>query len=491
MIQMVMTSTKGLQPKHLCRFIKNEYHLIGDRKIENSGCCYLINETYYRISSDKIAWDLAKKEYNIKNNLINVITTINGVTEQAYSSEAQTIKGKGYLTVIDKSGASFYCYNVDVNLLNYDLLSGYYYLCDEALNYIVKNFRIRNSSMSYNSFNTRNFYGYDDYLYNEKTFIQKLSSIFDTHNEHTYYEYLFEVAQDLSNGIEIETSFSTLPEEVLLKYGFFTARDGSITGNEYISLPMSNINHYNNLFLFLKECNKYCAVNFNNSLHINIGNIKVDDELKFSVALYTLYQRLQKELHKIIPPYKFDKIFNANNRSRDYCKRLPAISVTHSTKSLKERVDRLFTFLNDNQAACSSYNFETRKHRHYDRAKWNIPTRYYELNLMKYHFSKNKTVEFRLHSGTIDLDKVFYWTIFCNNIVNYTIKNTDDILNGNLPTLKDLIISENNLEVANDMLDYFKQRIDFFKTCQFDSYVKEFENEGIQQLITKRINGQQ
>ena len=65
--KMVTTVDGSKHPKNKCRYIKNNYYLIGDPKIKNSGQCYLVNGKYCREETNFIIYDHGIGQY-VRNN---------------------------------------------------------------------------------------------------------------------------------------------------------------------------------------------------------------------------------------------------------------------------------------------------------------------------------------------------------------------------------------------------------------------------------------
>ena len=78
-------------------------------------------------------------------------------------------------------------------------------------------------------------------------------------------------------------------------------------------------------------------------------------------------------------------------------------------------------------------------------------TRYYAVNLTSY--SKYKTLEVRLHSGTTNFEKIYNWCTILKSIYDAPVKTFPKIV----VDVNDLsgIVNENNLEYMQQRIDYF------------------------------------
>jgi hypothetical protein len=61
-------------------------------------------------------------------------------------------------------------------------------------------------------------------------------------------------------------------------------------------------------------------------------------------------------------------------------------------------------------------------------SKWNIRTRYFWVNLIPLLFGNKQTVEFRIHTPTYDINKIVNYMLTCFSIIDFTIKNQNNIL---------------------------------------------------------------
>ena len=111
------------------------------------------------------------------------------------------------------------------------------------------------------------------------------------------------------------------------------------------------------------------------------------------------------------------------------------------------------------------------KHHNSERPKWEREARYYGLNFLPFLFEKKETLEFRLHSGTVNKYKAIYWTIICLSFVRYVENNIDKILERKSKILLDDIIEETLFDILDKetalktitlLKDYINKRTEIF-----------------------------
>jgi hypothetical protein len=161
------------------------------------------------------------------------------------------------------------------------------------------------------------------------------------------------------------------------------------------------------LMPIVETLNNTCEFDVTNSLHCHIGNVPTNKE--FITKFYTLMVNIQDQVYKMFPNYKFT---NVNKIKRK--------NYTQPLKSYKD-FDSILTFLNNNSVCKHEYkgNYithiadKTRTH------KWDISSRYYWVNLIPLVFYPSRTIEFRIHQGTLNKYKIIYWLLMCMAMVKY------------------------------------------------------------------------
>ncbi len=103
-------------------------------------------------------------------------------------------------------------------------------------------------------------------------------------------------------------------------------------------------------------------------------------------------------------------------------------------KYVNDNITKIFYWLSQNMNG-SGYNpgaeCNRKQQTHPVSQKWNRKNRYHWVNLMNSMFSERNTIEFRLHTPTVNSQKTINWLFICNAIVRYAILNSRTILMSN------------------------------------------------------------
>ena len=262
-------------------------------------------------------------------------------------------------------------------------------------------------------------------------------------------------------GIEFETAKGTITERFLWPNGLIACRDGSITGFEYVTIPLQKKNGIEAIYNSTMLLNKYAEISYNNSLHIHIGNYPVT--MKSVIAIYRLGTRIQKEIFSMFPAYYQDtSIF----KGKSYCS--PLVNISSSMANYEA------TFLKLYQQISGGYEFEgfNKAEHPMDRSgrhKWNINPRYKYLNIIPLLFGTKQTLEFRVHTPTFNAQKVIYWLFIVIAILEFAQKYRDDLISKSITidtSLESIIISHynNDADLVASLLNYIKLRKSWFKS---------------------------
>lgn len=260
-----------------------------------------------------------------------------------------------------------------------------------------------------------------------------------------------EVIDKYSFGFEIETSAGIIPEYKCKQLGLIPLRDGSITGHEYTTIPMKSISGINLLANQMEQLKNSCTINKDCSVHLHLGGFPLEESKV--LALYNLCYNLQDEIGELFP-YSVYNSGRYKSNGKDYCKKLP---------QRMPSMDVLYNFLSEGNSDWNN-NF-TKPHPCDPRRdrKWEVHARYYWCNFINMLFGGNvKTVEFRIHNATTNVDKLINWLYICMAILNYAENGTPM----NSITLKDVIEFSYNEKTSEILLDYIKERKSYNKMCQ-------------------------
>lgn len=264
-----------------------------------------------------------------------------------------------------------------------------------------------------------------------------------------------------SFGVEMETKTGNVAVNTLLKNDFVPLKDGSITGDEFTSLPLIGADGLVKLEKFSKALGKVATVDEFCSLHIHLGNTKLTN--KEVVSLYKTVFQVQQELFDFVPNYKRSAQYFAKKQDyKDHCKPLKSLGL-YNMDSEEEMYDAIYMFVtgNDNEDLLNNQ-------------KWNQYPRYHHLNLLNL-FGKSKTIEFRLHEPTTNYQKIISWLFIVSGITQYSKKYREDIIDDKIKIkLKDVITDIYPADIASYLNDYIKARTLQFKDSYIDNNIEDY-----------------
>jgi hypothetical protein len=289
---------------------------------------------------------------------------------------------------------------------------------------------------------------------------------------------LSNITEKYSFGIEYETSSGYIPKRYLYKTALVPLKDGSLDGGiEYTTLPLQGASGIQSIINQCKLLSKYCTINDRCSYHVHIGNVPKTKE--FGLAFYMLFKQIQEELFEIIPPYKKDVEWLIR-RKKDYCKSLRSLNLFSNSivrnneidkDSLNKEFNKLFLFLTEGVPESEHNNLQNGIHPRSGQGKWNWKSRYYALNMINLYFAKSGTVEFRMHTPTINVFKVLNWLFICIAIVKYAEENTLKILGAkDKINLNEVLSVYNNLDEEGLKVSEYLQEYVLSRKESFDEY---------------------
>lgn len=280
--------------------------------------------------------------------------------------------------------------------------------------------------------------------------------------------------EDITFGAELESIAGYLPNHLQYQLGTVICRDGSLhaadgtQGPEYTTIPMTGAKGVQTLIDLCKELSKRNVVDHHCSMHFHIGNIPTSR--LFMVTLYKLALMIQDDLFLMFPHYKTDER-NLAGKDKNYCAKLEKLGSWPLRNTDKDAYDsyiydnylRIFTFLSGNVPPSKQTNRTVAKHPKAD--KWNRHARYHWLNLINTIFSKRNTVEFRIHQGTLNPQKVVTWLFICNAIIKTAMYESHKILKGEKITLEDVLNyygkfykNVTGMSISTYLVEYYKGR---------------------------------
>jgi hypothetical protein len=437
-----------------CRKIQKDFYEIGRQ------CFKMQDNKWHRINNGKVVFDHSNNEYILNSqieerNLIFGIVSIDDLLEPVIGYFVNN-----YDTVLLKSGngESRIVINehVAAKLGSECLSDGVFYdedyvnrasvmsSRDEFLN--RKKLGRYSFKLNYNSTNklkyfletSSKYFGFDDKKYQ---FGKELG-------ETTY-------------GIEVETANGGIPENKLWKAGLIVCRDGSIGGNEFVTVPMKGSMGLSMIDYQFDLLKKYTEIDHTCSMHIHFGSYKLTKE--YAVSAYMTLAQLQNEVYELFPEYYAN---TSKFKQRDYNNPLPSLIFN---SNLEDNFDAVYNYLlgvsEENQMNYPFNGFCAEEHP-LDRdgnSKWHIPTRYHLYNLVPMIWGNRGTIEARIHTPTLNKTKAVAWLFINKAILEFAFKNKDIIStcdkNISRLTLSDVIeFSFTDNKLINYLNSYIKNR---------------------------------
>jgi len=450
-------------PISQCRKFNNLYYKIGDINIQNSGDCYLINDKCYREETGLVVYNYSINQYVLLDNSMfkGIVDIIEDKLIIGYFN--RNIK---YSKIIDKDNNSFYLFNPEIFKNNKEyreqLSSGDFYhisrLPSNKFNTIMFPHKDYKYSLPYDS---KGITEYNLKNYNENYNPEISKSIKN-------YAPLLE---NLSFGLEFETTKGFIPNRILNQYGLIPLRDGSISGIEYVTVPMigeKGLQCTADILKVLKERTEYNDDTC--SLHLHLGNIPRTKE--FILAFFKVGMKIQDEMFQMFPLYKK---YNYHIKNKNYSAPLPTFEILSQldpvidSRNIDENFGVLYKYLSMGQDFKSvGNNLENVLSHPADpngNQKWNVRPRYFLFNMIPLIFGNKQTIEFRIHTPTYDVNKILPFIFMNALIVNFTIKNQERILKN-----KSFL---NNYDLFN-ILSYQIDSCDISNTSSFRDLIYDY-----------------
>jgi len=413
-------------PISQCRKFNKLYYKLGDINIQNSGDCYLINGKCYREETGLIVYNYSIKQYiTLDNSVINgVVDIVEDKLIIGYFNN--NIK---YSKIIDKNGYTNWLFNPEIFKNNKEyreqLSNGDFYHISKLPAY---------------KFNTIAFPS-KDYKY---SLPYDSKGVIDNHLKNYIENYNPEISKNIKNyapllenlsfGLEFETTKGFIPNRILNQYGLIPLRDGSISGIEYVTVPMEGekgLQCTSDILKILKERTEYNDDTC--SLHLHLGNIPRTKE--FILAFFKVGMKIQDEMFQMFPLYKK---YNYHIKNKNYSAPLPTYEILSEldpiidSRNIDENFGVLYKYLSMGQDFKSVGNSLDNVIAHpadvNGNQKWNIRPRYLLYNIIPLIFGNKQTIEFRIHTPTYDVNKILPFIFMNSLIVNFTIRNQERIL---------------------------------------------------------------
>ena len=423
----IVTITGKEAKRSDCRLIDKEYYFIGDSSIEDSGDVYLIDGRYVRVNTGRVVFNNTSKSYQLKNDNLTY-----GIIKMEKNSDFVL----GYFNIdfdnvylIDKDKKTYVCINENVINRSFreELSSGnFYHISSKRASQFnfIKNVRKEyKESLPYDSKGVM------------QNYINRYNKNYNPIINSTIKKYSLAL-EDLTFGFEFETIKGSLPDSKLNILPLLPLRDGSISGLEYVTIPLSGAKGIKALMHCVQELEKRTEYNDDCSMHLHIGNIPRTPE--FILAFYKLITHYQEEIFSLFPLYKK---YNFGVKRKNYSEPFPfnqinsklEPSIDYSNKSqVNKNFDVIFSHLSGGlsfyEYDCDLKNVQSHPSDPNGNQKWNIKKRYYAHNLIPLIFGNKETIEFRIHTPTYDIDKILNFLFINSYLINYTIINQNKLL---------------------------------------------------------------
>lgn len=465
----VVTTIKGdKEYRRNCKFIAGKYYLTGRD-------CIFLEDQWYRIDGGNVFYDSEKDEWVTRRQ-----KDARGLLKGVIGFE----KGNPVLGYFSPNPYN----NVDARItnlgglkaINEEILAKNGYFENVANGQWVNAKEVGSSKKSLQTI--RNEMRFTDRGYNiedNDADYQKKVEFYKNFTPHISKE-LKAYAQligDTSFGCEIEIAQGYLPYHLQARHGVVICRDGSIDGGpELVTIPLQGVKGLATLKSLSQALETRGDISIACAFHIHLGNIPTDR--LFISALYLLCYKIQDELFSMFPGYKTTP--NGIKR-KNYNQKLERQGIHPLVDKSKDGVEqyvrevctKLFVFLGDGKVTPDMYN-NRKVRKHPEQRKWERHARYYWANLMNMFFSPRNTVEFRLHEGTTNFQKMVNWLFICNAIVRYAQRNAQDIISSSLTkkiTVKQVFNyykdqfsgSEQAAFLSDYLYAYFKSRKEAFE----------------------------
>jgi len=469
-------------PISQCRKFNKLYYKLGDINIQNSGDCYLINGKCYREETGLIGYNYSVKQYIVLDNSVihGVVDIIENKLIIGYFNN--NIK---YSKIIDKNNNNFYLFNPELFKNNKEyreqLSTGDFYHITRLPSYKFNSIVFPNKNYKYSlPYDSKGIIGNNLKNYNENYNPEISKSIKN-------YAPLLE---GLSFGLEFETTKGFIPNRILDKYGLIPLRDGSISGIEYVTVPMEGEKGLQctvDILNILKERTEYSDDTC--SLHLHLGNIPRTKE--FILAFFKVGMKIQDEMFQMFPLYKK---YNYHIKNKNYSAPLPTFEILSQLDPIinSDNIDInfgvLYKYLSMGQDFKSVGNSLDNVLNHPSdpngNQKWLIRPRYLLYNVIPLLFGNKQTIEFRIHTPTYDVNKILPFIFMNALIVNFTIRNQNYILKD-----KNFLNHYNLFDIISDQID--KYDISNKNTIRelMSDYIEKRKNYCERQILAGNILG--
>lgn len=463
----VVTVNGETLPIIKCRQFDKGWYKIGNVNELDSGDCYKINNRYYRYETDNVVYNWSIKQYVLKDStLISGVISLNDKNEPVFGFFNRDVD---YTKIVFENRNSSYLFDDSIlegsKVFREELSTGIYH----HINALPAN-RFNLIRIPKSEYKTSLPYDSKGVISN---YLEKYNNNYNPKILENISKYS-PILENLTFGLEFETTKGFIPNKIVNNLGLIPLRDGSISGIEYVTVPLSGEKGLQNIIDVANTLKKRTEYDNTCSLHQHIGNVPRTKE--FILAFFKVTCAVQDELYTMFPLYKK---YNFRVKNKNYSKPYPIFQLLSQmdnvidSRNINENFNILYQYLSHGQHFGDvNYDLNNVKCHPADpqgNQKWMIKSRYYIHNMIPIIFGNKQTIEFRIHTPTYDVSKIMAFTLINSILVNYTIKNQDLILSGkgfvsNL-NLEIIILNYiNSIKLSNRdtiiayLFDYIKNR---------------------------------
>lgn len=228
-------------------------------------------------------------------------------------------------------------------------------------------------------------------------------------NEHDVY---LDHLSQFTFGFEHETSDGNIPWFDCLNFDLIPLYDGSISGHEYVSLPLTFTNVIPTLTKHLSLLKNHTIFNHNCSLHIHFGNFPIEKDTIVRLTKY--WSTFQYDLLQYLPPWSYQvELYKDNHKAYNQPLNI-------------RNFDDWFEATTGNIYGNEESFYLPNLHDADENAKWNVKGRYFNLNIM--HLisgASHKTVEFRFLRPTHNVFELKWYLIVLGAFLRFVIEHPD------------------------------------------------------------------
>jgi hypothetical protein len=213
-----------------------------------------------------------------------------------------------------------------------------------------------------------------------------------------------------SFGVEIETTYGKVPEEILKEHRLALVSDGSIRAGEYVTSPLHGDLGFRNLKAMMDAISKYCLVSNEGAAHVHIGGANFNR--RFSVFGIMTGCQIEEEMFLMQPPNKHPKNRYCSGISRDW---------GEDSNGQRHSRDYRHISLDNWKEVLGEYVFGRPFGRGmnslHDMPRWN-KYRHKWLNLVNCNsVGRFDTIEFRIFGVTTSFEKIYNYVLLSMAIV--------------------------------------------------------------------------